>query len=105
MEALMDYDGPWSPDRINLMIPMAEEAELEEKERLMDAVATLFGKDGWKAYKGRADKLRAEIHRRQLAARGIVPSKADQVDQDLKALERGLFGAAKKAPKKKGGRR
>jgi hypothetical protein len=103
MEELLDYDGRWSTDVLNMMIPMAEKAELDEQERMMGAVGALFSKDGFKAHRSRADKLRDSIHARQLAARGIVPTKAEQVDRDLDALERGLFGALKKP--KKGGRR
>jgi hypothetical protein len=99
MESLMDYDGPWSLDLINLMIPMAEQAELDEQERMMGAIGSVFGKDGVKEHRKRADKLRASIRARQLEARGIHPKSGDQAERDFRALEEGLFGAISSAKK------
>lgn len=76
------------------MIPMAEEAELAEKERMIESIATVFGKDGLKVFLDKADQQRRGIRARALAARGVEEAEAveDKAEQALKALQNGFAG-------------
>jgi hypothetical protein len=101
-ESLFDYDGPWSPDMINLMTPMAEEAELAEKERIVESVGTVFGKDAIQGFLDRAAKLTKGIRKRALQARGVEIPEAleDKAAEAAQALKDGFAGlGARNVPK------
>lgn len=104
MESLLDYDGPWSPDVINLMTPMAEEAELAEQERTVEAVSALLGKDSLKSFLKRGEALRKGILARGLAARGAVEAPSDTAAEAMRVLEQGFAGLGAKKPKGRGRR-
>jgi hypothetical protein len=95
MEALLSYDGPWSPDVINLMTPMAEEAELAEKERIVESVsAGVFGKELLQGFLDRAAELKKATRKRALQARGVEVGDAPDVagEEAAEALKAGFSG-------------
>lgn len=104
MEALMDYDGPWSPDLINLMVPVAMEAETQAAARQFNAVfaaaGSLFGKEPMQAFQRATEDSMAGVRRRQIEERGgTVDPKAPQRKAAARAVVDGfrkLAGASKK---------
>ena len=82
MESLLDPDGPWSPDLINLMTPVAEEAETKDAARQFNAVlaatSSLFNPEAGKEYRKLIGDAMQGIRNAQLRARGqAATSKGD----------------------------
>jgi hypothetical protein len=113
MEALLDYDGPWSPDLINLMVPVAEEAEMKASERQCNAVyaaaGSLFSNRPMEEFRRALAQDKAGIRRRQLAERGVEGGAADvQEDtgaQAAAALRKAFSGFSAMRASKSGRRR
>ena len=104
MEALLDYDGPWSPDLINLMVPVAMEAETQASARQFNAVlsaaGSLFSKESPKVFGRNLEDAMAAVRRRQLEERGgVADAKAPERKAAARAVVDGfrkLAGPAKK---------
>lgn len=70
MKELLDRDGVWTQDLINLMVRVAEEIEAGRDERQFMTIAALFSKDGGKKFTAFVDRIRRRVEDAQLAARG-----------------------------------
>lgn len=112
MEALLDYDGPWSPDVINLMVPVAEEAEMKASERQCNAVyaaaGSLFSTAPMEEFRRALAQDKAGIRRRQLAERGVevgAPEVESAGDRAAAELRRAFGGLSAKRKSKSGKRR
>lgn len=75
------------------MIPVAELAELEEKERMVEAIAVLFSKDSGKSSIERAAALRRRVRQLAFQARDLSDEQASEanVEDSVRALDR-AFG-------------
>ena len=75
MAELMDWDGPWSPDLISAMIPVAIEIETKREQAwnrgAEAAIASVFSKgDVGRKYKESLEKVLALVKADQRAIRG-----------------------------------
>lgn len=102
MEELLEWDGPWSPDLINLMAVVAEEREAAEAARLFRAVqsaaGSLFSEKAGAAFVKALQEDRNAIRNAQRRARGL--------EEKRRNVGEVMFAALKKiAALAKGGRR
>jgi hypothetical protein len=79
MTELMAWDGPWSPDLINAMLPVAMEVEIRREQAFnraaLAAIASVFSKsEVGREYGQSLEKALEAVRADQLASRGIAPS-------------------------------
>lgn len=81
MAELLDPDGVWDQDLIALMLPVAIELEADQAEATFGAVAaaasSLFSKEGPEAFRQGLDRVRGEVRRAQVEARGGAAASMD----------------------------
>lgn len=74
MAEILDPDGVWDEDLIALMLPVAIELEADQAEATFGAVAaaasSLFSKEGPEAFREGLKRVRGEVRRAQVDARG-----------------------------------
>jgi hypothetical protein len=92
MEQLLAWDGPWSPDLINLMAIVAEEAEKDESSRLFRAVqaaaGSLFSEKVGASFVRAMKSGAADIRDAQRRARGLTPKLRNVGDEMLAILRK-----------------
>ena len=100
---ILDWDGQWTRELIELMLPVAWERENAQERSFTKAVfagiAAAFSKQGWKVSEDNFKAVESKVRGLQRAIRGEATNdRAQRVERDLAALEE-AFGALKSPAK------
>lgn len=106
MAEILDLDGIWSMDLVELMLPVAVELEANDTERTFGAVASaaasLFSKVPGQKLGEQLRQTRARVRERQLEARGIAAAESSKVDAATGFMK--IFGKMGLKPTKRRGK-
>ncbi len=93
MSELLAWDGPWSPDLIRLMLPVAVEIhakrDLSFYQGALAAVASIFKKEVGKEYSDSLEDVLQKVREEQLEARGY--SRQDIIDMRMEKFAQQLL--------------
>jgi len=93
MSELLDWDGPWSMELINLMSPVAVEISIKREQEthraVLAAVGSLFDSQVGRGYASDLDGVLRTIKVEQLEARGF--SRAEINDMILDSFAKALL--------------
>lgn len=77
MSEVLDPEGPWSPELLQLMLPVAIHLEAERTETMfgatLAAVSSLGGREGVSAFRDGVETVKAGAMNASRAARGLPP--------------------------------
>jgi hypothetical protein len=91
---ILDFEGVWSRDLIELFLPVAIEIEVDRVDVIrrgtLGALATTLTKNGGKMFDARMSDVRAMVRRFQRASRGLPPEKGDTTADQFMGIMRRL---------------